>query len=122
MKIEHNRLKNQVIGTERELVSLHYGARDGGKKIYLQAGLHADEVPSMLVLHHLRGLLDQAEAEGLINGEVVVVPCANPIGLSQHLMRDHLGRFDFNSGENFNRSYPDFYALVKDRIDGLNPL
>ena len=81
--------------------------------------MHAEEVHSMTVLHHLRELLDQAEAEWLIIGEIIDVYRANPIGRSQHLMRDNLGRFDFNSGENFNRAYPDFYLLVKDRIDEL---
>ena len=119
MYTKRHKLVQQSVGTQREIVSLHYGTGKKDKKVYLQAGLHADEVPSMLVLHHLRELLDQAEAEGLISGEIVIVPCANPIGLSQHLMRDHLGRFDFNSGQNFNRAYPDFYLLVKDRLDGL---
>ncbi|KZY68192.1 hypothetical protein A3742_13835 [Oleiphilus sp. HI0071] len=117
MQQKTHQLLSQSIGTRRELLSLHYGRGDIDVKVYMQASLHADEVPPMLVLHHLRTLLNQAEEQGLIAGEIVLVPYANPIGLSQHLARDHLGRFDFTSGENFNRSYPDFYDLIIDDIE-----
>lgn len=117
MKTQTHALTSQSVGTRRELISLHYGQGAVDTKVYLQASLHADEVPGMLVLHHLRGLLDQAEGRGEIVGRVSVVPCANPIGLSQHLMRDHLGRYDFNSGENFNRAFPDFFDLIISDIE-----
>jgi len=41
-------------GTARELVSLHYGPTGTGRKAAIQASLHADEVPALLVAHHLR--------------------------------------------------------------------
>jgi predicted deacylase len=97
---------------QHELLSFHYGETGRSEKIYLQASLHADELPGMLVLHHLKRLLAQAELRGDLLGEVVVIPVANPIGLSQRLLYDQLGRFDANSGENFNRRYPDFVALI----------
>ena len=117
MQVNTYPLSQQTIGTRRELVSLHYGNKSRDLKIYLQASLHADEVPPMLVQHHLRSLLDQAEKEGLIEGEIVLVPYANAIGLSQHVMHDHLGRFDLNTGLNFNRSHPDFYQLIAENIE-----
>lgn len=117
-QISHQ-LISQSIGATKELLSLHYGRGERDLKVYMQASLHADEVPPMLVLHHLRTLLNKAEADGLIAGKIVLVPYANPIGLSQHLARDHLGRFDFNSGENFNRNYPDFYDLISNDIEPL---
>lgn len=116
METRKHTLSQQSVGTSRALVSLHYGAASQGQKVYVQASLHADEVPPMLVLHHLRKLLDIAEKNGEIVGEIVLVPYANPIGLSQHLMHDHLGRFDLNSGVNFNREYPDFYDLIRDDV------
>lgn len=112
-------LISQSIGTRKEIVSLHYGSGVKDLKVYMQASLHADEVPPMLVLHHLRTLLAEADARGQIVGKIVLVPYANPIGLSQHFARDHLGRFDLNSGENFNRNYPDFYDLI---INDIEPL
>ncbi|MFN3860516.1 MAG: succinylglutamate desuccinylase/aspartoacylase family protein [Roseateles sp.] len=106
MQLVRHPLRSPAPGTQRELVSLHYG-RPGGPKAYLQASLHGDELPGMLVAHHLRQQLDALDAAGQISGEIVLVPMANPIGLSQFLLHAHLGRFELMSGENFNRHYPD---------------
>ena len=107
-----HRLNSNTPGTSRELVSLHYGQPGSGRKAYLQASLHADEPPGMLVLHHLSGLLDEAEAKGSMRGEIVLVPVANPIGLSQRMLHVPMGRFELDSAENFNRNYPDLVALL----------
>jgi hypothetical protein len=106
MQTRHHALLSPAPGTQRELVSLHYGTPDSGPKAYIQASLHADELPGMLVAHHLRLKLAELEAAGRLQGEVIVVPMANPIGLSQWLLQGHLGRFEAMSGENFNRHYP----------------
>jgi predicted deacylase len=94
-------------GTSRELVSLHYGPAGTGRKAAIQASLHADEVPGLLVAHHLRRRLGELEAQGALQAEVVLVPFANPVGLSQWVLGSHEGRFDLASGENFNRLYAD---------------
>ena len=112
MKRYHHRLGPSQLGTERHLVSLHYGTPGAGEKAYLQASLHADELPGMLVMHHLIALIEEAEAADRMCGEVVLVPVANPIGLSQQLLHGGIGRFDAGSGENFNRGYPDFLAAI----------
>lgn len=96
------------------LSSFHYG-RPGAEKAYLQASLHADEIPGMLLLQYLRPMLEQAEARGLLRGEIVVVPVANPIGLGQTFMGDQMGRFDFATGANFNRNFP----ALSDRLIAL---
>lgn len=118
MRIRHHRLATATPGTTRELVSLHFGPADSGLKAYVQASLHADEVPPMLVAHHLRLALSQLEAEGRLAGEVVLVPAANPIGMAQHPLRQPQGRFDMASGENFNRHYPELSATVADWVRG----
>ncbi|MBL9060747.1 MAG: succinylglutamate desuccinylase/aspartoacylase family protein, partial [Mangrovicoccus sp.] len=66
----------------------------------------------------LAGLLTEAAAHGEILGEIVVVPVANPIGLSQHANGFLQGRFDSWSGQNFNRGYPDLAALVQWSLNG----
>ena len=109
-------LLSPALGTQRHLSSWHFGQPDQGPKVYVQASLHADELPGMLVAHHLRGLLEVAEQSGQLLGEVVLVPMANPIGLDQTTMHHQLGRFELASMENFNRNYPDFFALVKDEV------
>ncbi len=40
-------------GTGRAITVYPYGAKGARPKAYLQAGIHADEIPGMLVLHHL---------------------------------------------------------------------
>lgn len=117
MKRHLHRLGPASIGTERSLASLHYGEPGTGEKAYLQASLHADELPGMLVMHHLMGLLDAAEAAGRMRGEVVLVPVANPIGLAQGLLHGRIGRFEAASGENFNRGYPDYLAAVTPAVE-----
>src|SRR3546814_3259824 len=69
-------------GTSRELVVHRFGQAGARTKVYLQAALHADETPGLLVLHHLYGVLEEAERRGSVAGEVVLVPYANPIGLA----------------------------------------
>ena len=112
-----HRLPSPTPGTTRELVSLHFGPADGGRKAVLQASLHADEVPGLLVAHHLRRRLGELEARGALQGEVVLVPFANPIGLSQWVLQSHEGRFDLGSGENFHRNYPDLASRAAEILE-----
>lgn len=116
MQLVRHPLLSPAPGTQRELVSLHYG-QPGGQKAYVQASLHGDELPGMLVAHHLRLQLDALEAAGQIRGEIVLVPMANPIGMSQFLLHAHLGRFELMSGENFNRHYPDQIETVAAQVE-----
>jgi uncharacterized protein len=107
-------------GTTRKLTVHRYGTPGAGPKAYFQAALHADEYPGLLVANHLIGLLDAADQEGAITGEIIVVPVANPIGLGQQLNGHHVGRFELSGGGNFNRSWPDLtdavYETVKDEL------
>jgi predicted deacylase len=112
-------LLSPALGTQRTLTSFHFGRSGTGQKAYIQASLHADELPGMLVAHHLRGLLEAADGQGGLLGDVVLVPLANPIGLNQTSMHAQLGRFELASMENFNRNYPDFFALVKNKVAPL---
>jgi len=118
MNLQVHKLLAPAPGTQRELVSLHYGQPGSGPKIYIQASLHADELPGMLVAHHLRNRLDVLEREGRIVGEIVLVPMANPIGMAQHLLHAPMGRFELTSGENFNRHYPDRIDAVAQAVAG----
>jgi predicted deacylase len=113
MQVSHHPLLSPALGTQRQLTSFTFGLAGSGPKAYIQASLHADELPGMLVAHHLRGLLEAAELRGEMLGHVVLVPMANPIGLSQTVMHHQMGRFDLATMENFNRHYPDFFALLK---------
>ena len=118
MKTVHHALTQNTPGVSIELRSLHYGTPGRGPKATIQAALHADEIPGLLVAHHLRARLAALEAAGRIVGEVVLVPVANPIGLAQRVLGAVEGRFDLVSGENFNRHYADLFDTVVRQVAG----
>lgn len=114
---ERHALAGGTPGTQREVLLHRYGPQDSGRKAYLQASLHADEIPAMLALHHLIRLLDEAASAETITGEILLVPYANPIGLSQFVNAAHSGRYELAGGGNFNRNWPD---LAKDLASELS--
>ena len=101
-----------------QLTSCHYGSAGSGRKVYIQASLHADEVPAMLVAHFLRRELERLDADGRIRGEVILVPAANPIGLSQVVHGMPFGRFDLGTGVNFNRAFRHVADELKTALAG----
>lgn len=84
-----------------------------GPNVHLQAGVHADEIAGMLVLHLLMQRLEVAEAEGRLKGQVTVVPQANPLGIGQFRQGRILGRFHDATGHNFNRAFDQSAALQR---------
>lgn len=114
MKTEHIGLTPLVPGQPLSLIKHTFGQRGQARSAYLQAGLHADEHPGILVLQHLMEMLSEHEKQGRIQGEIVVVPFANPVGLLQIVLGYWTGRFNLANGENFNRYFPDIrHALDK---------
>ena len=120
-RTEHS-LLSPSLGSQKTLVAFHFGTPGARPKVYIQASLHAEELPGMLVAHHLRQRLEAADAAGLLRGEVILVPAANPIGLSQRLDHRAMGRFEFDTAQNFNRHYPDMAeAVLADARSRLGP-
>jgi predicted deacylase len=87
-------------------------------KVHLQAALHADEQPGTMALHHLLPMLRDADAAGRLNARFVVYPSVNPLGLATRVLRSHIGRYDLETGVNFNRRWPDLYPLISEAISG----
>ena len=112
MRKEIKTFQGDAPGQEWQLNVLNfYGSDPQAPAAYLQAALHGGEFPGVAALHFLVPMLQQAEDEGLLLGNVTIVPMANPIGMSQFLNHQHLGRFDLATRVNFNRSHtllPDF--------------
>lgn len=105
-------------GTRHQLPVLRFGAPGARPKVYVQGGLHADEAPGMVAALALADRLEALEAAGKVRGEIVVVPAANPIGLSQRLFGAHEGRFDLRDGGNFNRGFPALTDDAAARLEG----
>ncbi len=118
-QIENIELLAGHVGNARTLKAYRYGQRGARPKAYVQASLHADEIPPMLVQHHLLRLLDKADREGKIRGEIIVIPVANPVGVAQVMHGVLLGRFDFPSGANANRNWPDLFSGLLERVRPL---
>ena len=116
MDIESIDLACATPGTRHSVQVLRFGERGAAPKVYIQGALHADEVPAILVAQALRTRLQALEAAGRLRGEVVLVPSANPLGLSQIVLGQQLGRFDLQDGGNFNRGFPDLSTPVIDAV------
>ncbi|MGY4532610.1 putative deacylase [Pseudomonas sp. TE3786] len=108
-----------VPGTARQIHSFHFGPEQSGKKAYIQASLHADELPGMLVAWHLKQRLAELEAAGQLLGEITLVPVANPIGQAQVVMDMPLGRYELETRENFNRAFINVSQQVGDEVAAL---
>jgi len=105
MHQRHHSLLSASLGTQREIISFHFG-EDNEKQIYIQAALHGDEIPGMATAWYLKQRLKALEAEGKLNAAFTLVPVANPLALGQHWHGTQLGRFHTLSGQDFNRKFP----------------
>ena len=101
-------------GTRRSIVVQRFGEPGARPKAYLHAALHAQELPGIVVLDHLAGMLRDAD----VTGEVVIVPFANPVGLAQQVMMETPGRHDLDTGRNYNRGFPDILDEVVHTVTG----
>jgi uncharacterized protein len=106
------------LGTARHLLVHRFGTPGARPKAYLHAGLHAAELPGIVVLDHLLDRLAEADAAGQVTGEIVVVPFANPIGLAQQVLMEAQGRYDLDTNRNYNRGFPDLVEGVLERVAG----
>jgi predicted deacylase len=106
MEIEQVSLESDTPGQEFSLRVIRFCGSGGGPAVYMQASLHAHELPGMVALDRLIPQLEAAEKNGHLAGNVTLVPHANPIGLSQAVFGETLGRFDLHGRINFNRSFP----------------
>jgi len=81
------------------------GNKPGAASAYLQAALHAGELPGTVAIHALMPKLRAAEAEGRVRGNITIVPEANPIGRAQSFFGERQGRFHLGTRTNFNRDH-----------------
>jgi hypothetical protein len=106
-------IRNEIVisgdtaGVEWRLPVLRFSGREPtAPRVYLQAALHASELPGIACLHQLIPLLEIEEKAGRLLGTITVVPAANPIGAAQWLHGELQGRFEIASRVNFNRDFP----------------
>lgn len=109
-------LPSMTPGTARSIAAHRFGRTGARPKVYLQAAIHANELPGAMALHHLLPMLLDADGARRIRGEILVVPTVNPIGLAQLVGNNHLGRYEFLGRENFNRNWLDLSGAVAERV------
>jgi hypothetical protein len=105
-------------GRSTELNYFRIGPDTATKKVYLQAALHADEQPGILILHHLLQLLSDADTAGELKAQFVLFPMVNPLGMSDIEFGQHQGRYNRNTGLNHNRGWPVLYDAVAESCVG----
>lgn len=118
MAFELQPLTTNTPGQQSHLAVHRFGPTSG-QKVYIQAGLHADEHPGLLVAQHLITRLTRLEQSNQLKAQFVVVPFANPIGLKQRLFGHVNGRCDLATGQNFNRGMSIDRNLINDSLDTL---
>jgi uncharacterized protein len=99
-------------GRSTELNYFRIGSEHADRKVYLQAALHADEQPGILILHHLLQLLREADAAGELKAQFVLFPMVNPLGMGDIEFGQHQGRYNRATGVNHNRDWPSLYDAV----------
>ena len=101
-------------GRKTELCYYLIGPEDSSlPKVYMQAALHADEQPGIMVLHHLLSLLRSADERGELAARFVIMPMVNPLGMASLGFNQHQGRYDEVSGVNFNRKWPNLFSCIE---------
>ncbi len=106
MEIENLTLEADTPGQEFRLGVFRFHGSGSGPSVYIQGGLHSLEMPGTVAIDRLIPRLKAAEFDGRLIGDITLVPHANPIGLTQVVFGQSLGRFDANTRVNFNRSFP----------------
>ena len=84
---------------------------DDGPKVYIQSALHGAEIQGNSVIYELIEYFKNNS----FNGEIILVPHANPFGFLTKTGTHSLGRFDPVTGENWNRNFIDIYRKENNR-------
>ena len=111
-------LPGDAPGQSTTLYWYSVGPETAETRVHLQAALHADEQPGTMVLHHLLPMLRDAETAGKLHARFTIFPSVNPLGLATRVLRRHIGRYDLETGVNFNRRWPDLYPQIAEAIAG----
>jgi hypothetical protein len=109
-------LRGDTPGRSTELNYFRVGPGQAGKKVYLQAALHCDEQPGILILHHLLELLREADERGELDAQFVLFPMVNPLGMGDIEFDRLQGRYSRASGVNHNRGWPSLYEAIAEDV------
>ncbi|WOT06934.1 succinylglutamate desuccinylase/aspartoacylase family protein [Shewanella youngdeokensis] len=96
-------------GQELSIPVYRLPAQDlGAPKVFIQANVHGAEVQGNAVIFQLMKQLETMD----VQGEVTLLPLANPLGINQKSGEFTLGRFDPITGVNWNREYLEHHCDI----------
>ncbi len=97
-------LREQPSGSELSLKVIEVDGSFEGPHCYIQASVHGAEHQGNAVIYKL---LEYLETNPII-GKITILPMANPLALDTKVGTYTFGRFNANTGDNWNRLYFDF--------------
>jgi predicted deacylase len=98
---------DEIVGSPLNLYKYTLTGICEGPTIYLQANVHGAEVQGNAVIFKLIEKLKDIK----FKGKIIMVPQANPYGLSNKMGTYTYGRFNPVTGDNWNRMYIDYFKL-----------
>jgi len=63
-------------------------------------------------------MLRDADSAGQLRAHFTIFPSVNPLGLANYSLRHHIGRYDIETGVNYNRRWPDLWPQVAAAVAG----
>ncbi len=108
-------IQQQATGETLLVHAYTFGGEVPGPTVYLQANLHGPEIFGTTILGKI---IEKLETHHPIPGKVIIVPCANPIGVQEQVYNGHSGRWHAQSGTNWNRIFCT-EAAWSDRTDAV---
>ena len=122
MDISEIIIPGDTAGIEWRVPVLQFkGSEPKAPKTYIQAALHANELPGTALLHFLcEQIARRRKVRVVSRATSPIVPQANPIGAAQSHFGELQGRFDLGSRTNFNRDFP--LISIRDRDELIEDL
>lgn len=102
MNIQTYPIQTTVSGDELTITSFTHTAKKEGLRVYLQANLHGPEIFGSALLIKI---LDHLRAHPIEQGQLTIVPTANPIGVSTQTYGMIHGRWNSQTGTDWNRQF-----------------
>lgn len=89
-----------VVGQPIYITRYTIDSEKPGKTVYVQGGIHGGEI----TLHMIRDIYNYVK-ENITSGKVYFIPFANPLAWGQKAYTYTVGKFNYKTGEDFNRTF-----------------
>jgi uncharacterized protein len=108
-------IKENPAGDSFGITLYHLEGEAPGPHVHIQSSVHGAEIQGNAVIFQLIDYL----LNNPFKGSFTFIPCANPMAINQKIGTQTFGRFNANSGDNWNRNYLDLLTLNTD-MTGLD--